>query len=201
MSAKNQQSLCNSMNNPGHDIMTRRDLEKSHKLVDKKCLSQLTSKSNFLNHSDRHIRFAARIALEQQPVKLWQEYALNEKRPQAAISALLALARCGEKTVQPQAISALGRLDWDKLSSTQQLELLRVYSLFFTRMGKPTEEIRQQVLKHIDSKFPSKTHRLNTELCRLLCYLEAPNVTGRTLALIKRSDYSRGRNSVCLLPA
>ncbi len=172
---------------PGDTIMLRRGAESLHHLVDKKFLKRLTGEQSFLNHKDRHIRFAARIALEHQPVKLWQEYALKEKRPQASMTALLALARNGEKSTQSRAIAALGRLKWDQLSNSQQLGLLRIYGLFFTRMGKPTDEMKQQVLKHINAKYPAKTKELNAELCRLLSYLEATHVTGRTLALLKEA--------------
>ena len=42
---------------------------------------------------DRFLRYAARIALEHQPVERWRARALAEADPRAAIPALLALAR------------------------------------------------------------------------------------------------------------
>jgi hypothetical protein len=39
----------------------------------------------YLSHSDRHVRYAARVAIEKLPVGLWQEKALSEKQPVAAI--------------------------------------------------------------------------------------------------------------------
>src|SRR5207302_8919803 len=47
----------------------------------------------YLGHSDRFIRFAARVAVEHQDSKTWQELALNEHDPTAAVYALLALVR------------------------------------------------------------------------------------------------------------
>jgi hypothetical protein len=35
----------------------------------------------YLNHQDRFIRYAARIAVEDQPVAQWKDRALNEKDP------------------------------------------------------------------------------------------------------------------------
>jgi hypothetical protein len=37
----------------------------------------------YLSHSDRHVRNAARVAIEKLPVELWQEKALSEKQPVA----------------------------------------------------------------------------------------------------------------------
>ena len=52
---------------------------------------------SYLDSEDRFLSFAARIALEWQDVALWKDRALKEIRPDAALNALLALARCGGK--------------------------------------------------------------------------------------------------------
>ena len=44
-----------------------------------------------LNHVDRYIRSAARVAIEHQDPLTWKERALAEKDPPSAIQALLAL--------------------------------------------------------------------------------------------------------------
>ena len=47
----------------------------------------------YLAHADRHLRWAARTALEHQPVASWKEKALTESDPAKRVEALLALAR------------------------------------------------------------------------------------------------------------
>lgn len=47
----------------------------------------------YLSSDDRFIRYAARVAIEHQDVKQWQDRALRETNPVAAIHALLALVR------------------------------------------------------------------------------------------------------------
>lgn len=47
----------------------------------------------YLGSDDRFIRYAARVAIEHQDVKQWQQRALNEANPVAAIHGLLALVR------------------------------------------------------------------------------------------------------------
>ena len=75
------------------EMKQRRELEKLHEegtgplAIDKAW--------PFLASKDRYLRFAARIAIERQPVKLWAARALAEKDAQAKIEAMIALARLG----------------------------------------------------------------------------------------------------------
>jgi len=141
-----------------------------------------------LGHADRHIRWAARVAIEHQPVAEWQDEALAEEDHQTSLTALCALARHGDKALQSNLITALNRLDWAKLSVPQQAELLRVYQLAFVRMGKPSEKDAAAVEKKLDILFPAPVAALNLELCTLLVYLESPNAATKTLALMSQSS-------------
>lgn len=140
-----------------------------------------------LGHADRSIRYAARVALEHQPVRRWRERALAETDPRAATAALVALARCGDRELQTRVVGALARLGWDRLSEADRLDLVRAYTLAFARMGKPGGEARAAALAHLGPHYPSDTDRLNRELCQLLVYLDAPGVVGRTLRLLARA--------------
>jgi len=136
-----------------------------------------------LNSEDRFIRYAARIAVEAQDVNLWQERALNEKSTEGSLTALLALARLGDKELEPQIINAL----YDRpaqLDERQLLELLRDTEVTFARMGKPSSEIAQKVLGRLDRVYPAKSEPLNRELSEILIYLEAPGVVKKTLKLL-----------------
>ncbi len=137
-----------------------------------------------LNSDDRWIRYAARIAIESQPLAQWQDRALTETRTNAAITALLALARCGGKETQSPLLHALAKFPLDNLSEEQKLEKLRVIELSFIRQGKPDAELRKLAIEKLDRQYPAKSERLNRELCELLIYLEAPDVVEKTLALL-----------------
>ena len=50
----------------------------------------------YLKHEDRFIRYAARVAVEHQPVAQWQARALAEKDPQALIQSMIALVHHGK---------------------------------------------------------------------------------------------------------
>jgi putative heme-binding domain-containing protein len=134
-----------------------------------------------LGDQDRFIRFAARTAIEHQDVASWQDRALAEKDPQAAIAALVALARAGDKSLQPRLIESLDRISWDKLTDAQRLELLRAYGLCFIRMG------RTAPARAFEKLAPASRPELNAELARMLCHLEGPAAIEKTLDLIEKA--------------
>ena len=140
-----------------------------------------------LGHKDRHIRWAARIAIELQPASEWQAKALTEKNVQASLTALCALARQGDASLQGKLVKALNRLNWAELNPAQQAELVRVYQLAFIRMGKPSATVAASVAKKLDPIYPAPITSINHELCTLLVYLESPNVVSKTLALMSQS--------------
>ncbi|MEX0791925.1 MAG: heme-binding protein, partial [Pirellulaceae bacterium] len=138
-----------------------------------------------LSHSDRYIRYAARVALEHQEVTRWQEKALAEKNPQAAIQAIVALARQGDESLQPKLLETLGRIEIAKLSESDQLDLLRAYQLVFIRTGQPEVRTAQKLVERLDSLYPSESDAANRELSQLLVYLNSPKVAGKTLELLE----------------
>ncbi|MDB6111733.1 MAG: heme-binding protein, partial [Pedosphaera sp.] len=137
-----------------------------------------------LNSEDRFIRYAARIAIESQPVAQWQDRALAETRTNAGINGLLALARCGTKETQNNLLKALAKFPLDGLDEDQKLEKLRVIELSFIRQDKPDAAIAKMAIEKLDHQYPAKSARLNRMLCELLIYLQAPDVVGKTLALL-----------------
>jgi putative heme-binding domain-containing protein len=138
----------------------------------------------YLGHADRILRYSARVAIEHQEVKTWQEKALAEKDPQAALTALVALARVGDSKLQDRVLAALDRLEWAKLSHLQKLELLRAYGLTFARMGKPSDAAAQRLIARLDPHYPARSRELNSELSKMLIYLQAPSAAAKTMKLL-----------------
>jgi putative heme-binding domain-containing protein len=141
-----------------------------------------------LAHADRHIRYAARVALEHQDIKLWQARALAEKDPVAVIQLAGALARQGDVKLQPKFLALLDRLNMTKLSEAQQLDVLRAYQLIFIRTGKADAKTAAALAKRLDPLYPAKSDSLNRELSNLLVYLNSPTVAGKTLKLLERKN-------------
>jgi putative heme-binding domain-containing protein len=159
----------------------RRELEEFHAMQDPAAVNFAWP---YLNHSDRFIRFAARIAIEHQPVAQWQEKALSEKNPVAATHALLALARHGNKDLRGRIFDALLSFDFKSLSLQQQLDLARTFEVTVARMGVPGGSQTTQVINYLTANYPASHNDLNRVLGKTLMYLDDPSFVSKTLATI-----------------
>lgn len=162
----------------------RHELEALHGKVDPKSIETLWP---HLDSGDRTIRYAARIALEWQDAKLWQQRALSETNANAGLAALLALARITGQETQASLLKALAKWPLDSLSEEQKLDKLRVIELSFIRQGKPEEALRKLAIEKLGRQYPSASDAYNRELCSLLVYLEAPDVVEKTVKLLLSS--------------
>ena len=165
-----------------------------------------------LASKDRFLRYAARVAIERQPAKLWAARALKEKDPQALIEAMVALARVGrtaetnpqaagkstagtssgpvgptapeDAKLQEQILVALDTLEFAKLDLDKQFQLLRAYQLAFTRLGKPDAAACAKAAAHLDPLYPQANPLVNRELCQLLVFLDSKSAVAKTLGLV-----------------
>jgi putative heme-binding domain-containing protein len=152
-----------------------------------------------LASKDRFLRFAARIAIEHQPAAKWADRALGEKNPQAAIEALIALARVGDKTLQPRLFEALGKLEFTRVPEELRLPLLRAWELAFTRLGKPAPDVCKQLAAKFDPLFPHSDPLVNRELVSMLVLLDSPSIVAKTVPLLdtaKDSDVTIASEAV-----
>jgi len=133
-----------------------------------------------LANDDRFIRFAARVAIESQPVELWKEKALAETNANAAFTALLALARSADAKSQPALLASLERFPFAKLTDAQKLDKLRVLQVSFTRQGPPAGGAKK-LIEELDVYFPGSNEAINREAFQLLVYLNAPGVVSEGL--------------------
>jgi putative heme-binding domain-containing protein len=191
------------------DRAQRHKLEKYHGTEDAHAVKEVWP---YLGSSDRAMRFAARVALEWQPVETWQDRALAEKDLEASITALIALVRSSakdqfhhkpeDKAVDPalegKVLASLDRISFSKLTHNQQLELMRAYALTFIRLGKPDDATRQRMIAKFDPLFPAASRELNSELAPMLVYLEAPSAASKIMAMLGKAptqeeqlDYAR----------
>ncbi|MDB6131924.1 MAG: heme-binding protein [Verrucomicrobiales bacterium] len=137
-----------------------------------------------LNHDDRFIRFAARTVIEEQPVASWAGKALEERRPWASLTSLLALARAGEKDQLIPILHGLAQLDWSTLTEEQKLAMLRTASVTLIRKGPLSAEAKAHACTKLDPLFPASSFALNRELCELLVKLDSRQVVPKAMALM-----------------
>jgi len=141
-----------------------------------------------LSHADREIRYAARLALESQDLALWQERVFAEPNARAVVHAVIALCRHGNGSLSSRVLEKLDAVPFGSLERTDQLALLRAYSLCFIRLNEPTPAEVAAVTVKLDPFFPARDDALDTELCRVLSYLNAPSVVGKTIALMEATQ-------------
>ena len=139
----------------------------------------------YLNNSDRYIRYAARMAIERNPVAEWQAKALTEIQPHAAFTSLLALARLGAPESQPAIMKALSSFPLHSLTEEQILEQLRVIEVSMARQGVPTGDVAKQIIAKLDPSFPAMSESVNRELSQILVALNAPSAVAKTVALMQ----------------
>ncbi|TLV02958.1 c-type cytochrome [Dyadobacter luticola] len=168
---------------PEHKLRT--DLEKYHLGVDSKAVAAAWPN---LAHADRSVRYAARLAVEHQPVAEWKAKALAETNQQTKIYALLALARQGSQADKEALLKALTTIDLKKLPETRQQDLLRVFEVAFFRYGVLDGALKTQVTNYLSPNYPSSSALSNRLYSKLLVFLEAPKAVERTLALLMKNE-------------
>jgi glucose/arabinose dehydrogenase len=140
-----------------------------------------------LAHPDRLIRNAARIAIEHQPVAGWKDKALAETNPRAALTALMALIRHGDRADQSAVIAALDKIAIDGLDPLSLTTLLRNYTLAFLRLGEPTLEQKKACIARFAPLFPNRDTGLSQDLCEMLVYLGDESVVAKAVPLVNNA--------------
>ncbi len=138
-----------------------------------------------LNHEDRFVRYAARVAVEHQPVSSWQNKALSEKDPIALTQSMVALARHGDEGLKNQMLDRLCSVDYEALTDRQQVDLLRAIELTIARMGAPSGTTQQMVINYLSPHYPAGQEVLNGSLSKILTALDDPKVIESTLTLLE----------------
>jgi putative heme-binding domain-containing protein len=156
----------------------RRSLEAFHGKADPKAVAAAWP---HLGSQDRFLRNAARVAVEWQPVASWKAKALAETEPQAALTALVALARSADAKAQPEILAALDKLPLAKLTADQKIEKFRALQLTFIRQGPPAGGTKK-LIAELEAGFPGPDERINREAFQLMVYLNAPGVVTKGLA-------------------
>src|SRR5690606_32461112 len=89
----------------------------------------------YLNHGDRHIRYAATMALMHQPVTIWGKRAFRERNIRTVTNAMLAMAKMGDPALQPILLRKLMSIDFGRITKESKIALLRAAEVALFRMG------------------------------------------------------------------
>lgn len=173
---------------------TRHQLESFHGRQDPKAVEVAWK---HLDATDRNIRFAARTALEHQPVESWAGRALAEEIPAKQVTALLALARVTGQCPQhrdedaevdtarrDQLLQAVTAIDATQLDLASQLTLQRTTQIILNRFGRPDDAMVQRLIDSMEPLFPNESLEVNWLVCETLAWLQSPSVAGKAIALM-----------------
>lgn len=154
-----------------------------------------------LASKDRFLRWAARTALEHQPIATWRTKALQERDPSTQVEALLGLARAGgtcptqrgagaktpDAELGAQIVKALTAADWSKLDAERKLTQVRALEIAFNRFAPLDPQVMARAREKLDPLFPSSSRDLNWLLCETLVYLQSPTVAAKAVRLMAES--------------
>jgi putative heme-binding domain-containing protein len=146
--------------------VVRRKLEKWHSAdAPESALGEILAG---LDHEDRFVRYAARIALEHQPMERWMG---KSEHPLA----LMAMVRNGGE-VGKQLMAA----DFSK----DPMTYLRVVELMLYRKGSFPEGLKEK----ISPFFPSGDNSMDRLLAKILAYMGDEGATGKMVALLETAE-------------
>jgi putative heme-binding domain-containing protein len=159
----------------------RKELEEFHKGPNPKAIE--TAWPN-LKNKDRNIRYAARIAVEHQPLIEWQGKALSETNPIILTQAMIALARNADKQMNSGMLNSLIKVKFGGLNEAQKIDFLRAIELTLIRTGRPDPADKLKLSAYLNAQYPAKSNDLNRMLSKVLVYMGDEKVVAKTLALL-----------------
>ena len=160
---------------PTSEAKLRRQLETLHRPNE----GAIANAWPHLSHPDRFVRFAARIAIEHQPVSQWQSKVFSETDPRRLILGAIALARHADESVGGKLIIKLCSIDFAKLETDAKLDHLRALSLVQVRLGR-----NARVGQYLKPHFPNAEDLVNRELARLLIAADEPSAVPTAVKLM-----------------
>lgn len=142
----------------------------------------------YLNDDDRHIRYAATVALMHQPITTWGKKAFRERNIRTVTHAMIAMAKMGDPALQPIMLRKLMTIDFGRISKENKIGLLRAIELSMYRMGNVQPEITARLGGYFANHYPTTDNALNRELSKLLIHIGAPYAVEKTLPLLIGSN-------------
>ena len=177
---------------PTELAVERHKLEAGHKPNAK---IDLESTIKALSSADRSIRYAARVAIENQPSSSWSKD-ISSQPTQTKLELAMVLARVAPKE-QALAVQTLKSLDFASLSWQQKMHLIRDYGLVLTRMGDPTEDT-QQAIQSLEANYPTGDQLIDQELARLLVAGQSPTIVAKLIEVFKKQDTQEAQVATAL---
>jgi len=144
----------------------------------------LREASEHLDHGDRFVRHAARLAVERHPFDAWLRTVI-EAGPGAQPASSIAIARHQDRLTVDRAIEYVTEYAEDLEGSGDDLVYLRAIEIACARGGEPDAATRETVLRRFDVLYPDDETELNWLLANVLTYFRAPEIGRRLLSMVE----------------
>jgi putative heme-binding domain-containing protein len=135
-----------------------------------------------LGSPDPRIRYAARIALEHQPLRRWSHAALvGNDNPLTLLTSWTALAHADPQK-SGAILSRLVKLDWKVLSEDLILRVAHLYTICLPEAENPP---KKAILAQLHPLYPNQSDKINWALAPLLIELDPERAVSQTIALLE----------------
>ena len=183
-------------NNGKEDRQLRKQLEALHHSNGKDQIDFIISN---LDHEDRFIRYAARIAMEHQDYKLWNGAVNKNNSVGKKVALALSVARHGNDATRQQCLNGLLDIDFDKLTESEKIDVIRAIDLSILRMDK---DVAFGTSKKIKDKFLPNYLKgsdiINKEVCDLLSYFQVGEIVAPTIERMLNDTITADLKSIYL---
>ncbi|MGB7528136.1 c-type cytochrome [Sphingobacterium cellulitidis] len=166
---------------PSDLVKLRREIEQYHRPSPAGTVDKVWE---YLGHEDRHIRYAARIAVEHQPFETWKDKVFAERNVVRLTEVMVAMAHVADASMQPQIMKKLATIPVEKITPKMLENLLRVYELVIARMGKVNDADAAALAQRLEPFYPAKSNYMNRELSKILLALNSEPAVKKSLELL-----------------
>ncbi|TWT78549.1 Cytochrome c [Posidoniimonas polymericola] len=147
----------------------------------------------YLGHDDRHVRYAARVAVELQPADRWLQRAYAEADPRARPYALLAATRHQSQDPPHDLYEAFRDTDFAGLTAEGKLAYLRAVGVSHLRYESPELPTRRAIVAKFAEALPSGETIFDRELAAFLLAVGYPDATATAVRLMEDAPLASER--------
>ena len=141
-----------------------------------------------LNHKDRHVRFAARQALEKVPSQNWSHKHYQIQGPRAVSEFVIALSRTADLENKEIVFETLLKQDLGQFDDLDKLAFIRASSLAFQKLGTPFPQLTENIKNKLFDLLPSNNTSIDREVVALLSFLNDERVIEMALSRLEESN-------------
>jgi putative heme-binding domain-containing protein len=147
--------------------------------------SELDQVWKSIGDADPRIRYAARVALEKQPVASWEQRVFQEAERLAALSALAALARRDDEGIHARVLKRLNEIDLADATRTERHLAAWIYHRCVVAGALLEPDFADAVRSRLGMLYPDRDYLVNQQLSLALAQLGATDLVEKTMPLLR----------------